>query len=213
MSPDERRIRIPGPAGNIDADLFLGNSDASFGCILTHPHPQYGGNMYNNVVEAVFDRLSSEGIPVIRFNFRGVGGSQGVYDGGEGEQLDTMAVCEYFEAHIPYISKIILIGYSFGAAIGCAIIDKCEKLSAYVAVSYPFTFISNYISDARTLKPKFFIMGSEDDFTSVDAFEQNYAAMPDPKQKKLVPDVDHFWSGMEEFLSDTIFDWLQKTFI
>ena len=93
--------------------------DAAPGAVICHPHPMYGGSMDNNVVEAIIAAMWRRGYATLRFNFRGVGASEGEYDGGEGEAEDARAAVEFLAAQ-PDIDRgaIALAGYSFGAA-GC----------------------------------------------------------------------------------------------
>ena len=85
------------------------------GVVICHPHPLYGGNMYNNVVSAIEDGYAALGFSTLIFNFRGVGNSQGEYDEGEGEVKDATAAYKYLAKHLDDDARITLAGYSFGA--------------------------------------------------------------------------------------------------
>lgn len=185
-------------------------SSSSVGMVLCHPHPLYGGDMNNNVVMALYHACIAEGWPTLRFNFRGTGGSSGRFADGIGEQEDVKAACQFLQTETG-VSQIIMIGYSFGAAVGCAIVDKMSSVMGYCAISYPFTFIPEFVKTAHTTKPKLFVMGTKDNFTTVSAFQEAMEQMPEPKETHLLPGIDHFWGGHERQLKEIVLDWLKRT--
>jgi alpha/beta superfamily hydrolase len=83
------------------------------GVVVAHPHPQYGGDMHNNVVHALCRAVNSVGAAALRFNFRGVGASEGSFDNGVGEQRDVAGALEYLRALPEITARIALVGYSF----------------------------------------------------------------------------------------------------
>ncbi len=105
--------------------------------VLCHPHPLYGGTMNNQVVMAVAQRLLSAGLAVLRFNFRGVGKSGGQYGGGEKECEDVLAAVKYARNRGFAVNKIILIGYSFGAAVAARALKNLPEEIAYVGIALP----------------------------------------------------------------------------
>lgn len=180
--------------------------------ILCHPHPQYGGNMLNNVINALFHELPKYGFATVRFNFRGVGRSEGKYDGGYGEQEDLKSVCDYFlkkNSNYNY-KQIILCGYSFGATIAGAIFAQAPEYVGYISISYPITFIPDFLDFIHVRKPKFFIMGDKDDFTTSKDFISLFEKLPEPKQKKIIAGINHFWMNAkaESLLISEIKNWL-----
>lgn len=102
--------------------------------VICHPHPLYGGNMYNNVVGAVFHALPNAGVATLRFNFRGVGGSTGTHGDGVGERDDIEAAVAELSHQYPDL-PLLLCGYSFGADVSLTVID--ERIGAWFAVAPP----------------------------------------------------------------------------
>ena len=106
--------------GSLIIEGLFSKSSGCKGVVICHPHSLMGGSMYNNVVEAVQEAFSAENVSTLRFNFRGVGGSTGVYDEGRGEKEDILAVCEYMKKL--GLTELFFAGYSFGAWVGSKII-------------------------------------------------------------------------------------------
>ena len=210
MKIEEPKINIKGPAGNLEAQLMKGNNN--LGVIVCHPHPQYGGTMAFPVVRKLYKAFGNLGYPSLRFNFRGVGNSDGISGNGEGEREDFISVCKFLLHGGFGVKRILVIGYSFGATIGASVASEFAEIIGYVAISYPFSFIPQFISQAQINKPKFFIIGDRDDFTTLEIFQKEYNNMPEPKDIKIFPGVDHFWSGSENILTDTIMNWFNNNF-
>ncbi|MGV9205561.1 MAG: alpha/beta hydrolase, partial [Promethearchaeia archaeon] len=146
----------------LEAEMFESNANKENAVIICHPHPQYGGSMYNNVVSGVFSHLKKEKISCLRFNFRGVGRSTGSHSGRVGE-LDDVKACVDFLLKEKNISNIVICGYSYGAAIGCSAVNYSEKIVGFIAISFPWDFMGqNFKKISQTQKPKFFIQGNQD---------------------------------------------------
>ena len=115
---------LQGPAGRLECMLKLPapGAEGSGAAVICHPHPLFGGTLHNKVVHAAAEALVAAGLPTLRFNFRGVGGSGGAHDNGRGEQGDLQAVLDHVEARFPG-RPLVLAGYSFGAyvalRVGC----------------------------------------------------------------------------------------------
>jgi len=208
MKIDEQKINIKGPDGNLEAQLIKGKNE--IGIIICHPHPGYGGTMAFPVVRMLYKAFGNLGHPSLRFNFRGVGNSDGISGDGAGEREDLISVCKFLLSGEFGVKKLLIIGYSFGATIGASVAREFDEIIGYVAISYPFSFIPQFISQAQVSKPKFFIIGDRDDFTTLDVFQKEYNKMPEPKDIKIFPGVDHFWSGSENILTETIIVWFNK---
>ena len=206
---------IPGPAGNIEAQLFEPAPTSTpnpLGIVLCHPHPGYGGTMSFPLIREMFQHMGSAGYYSIRFNFRGVGQSTGISGDGTGEREDLQSVGEFFLKNYPQIQKILLVGYSFGAAISVAMVNHHSAICGVVAISPPFEMLGELFQDTAITKPKFFIIGSRDDFTPVQTFTNAVLKFPPPKESLIVPEENHFRYGREEHLCEKILDWVQLTF-
>src|SRR6056297_637331 len=124
MKPDnikrniQKKIQIPAQCGTLEGQIYLGNDVQKnpIGVLICHPHPQFGGTMANNVVRSLYRHFKKKGFPSLRFNFRGVGSPSGSYSGGKGEMRDVMDAKNIL-IDTTGISQIVLIGYSFGAAV------------------------------------------------------------------------------------------------
>ena len=154
--------------------------------------------MYNNVVSGVFNKLTQNGISCLRFNFRGVGNSSGKHTDGTGELIDTKT-CIDFLLNEKNCEKIIICGYSYGAAIGCSAVNYSKKINAYCAISFPWDFMGlKYKELSQSKKPKLFIQGNRDTLANYENFEKHYNYYLEPKNYKIIKGADHFYVGFEE---------------
>src|SRR5438105_7730654 len=112
MAGEIKSFFIPGPAGRLEALLNAGDDSTTHAALVCHPHPMFGGTMHNKVVYAAMKALSGLGFPVLRFNFRSAGLSEGEHGAGHGERDDVRAALDWLdrEFHLP----IIFAGFSFG---------------------------------------------------------------------------------------------------
>src|SRR5918911_4662359 len=108
-----RSLFLNGPAGRLEAVLNEGAGDAKYAALVCHPHPVYGGTLHNKVVFHTMKALNGFGVPVLRFNFRGAGKSEGEHDQGRGERDDVGAALAWLDAEFPL--PILFAGFSFGA--------------------------------------------------------------------------------------------------
>ncbi len=182
----------------LEAEYFESNSDKNLPVVLlVHPHPQYGGNMYNNVISGVFYKMIKNDISCLRFNFRGVGKSNGQHSGGSGEISDVKA-CVDFLINKEKCERIIICGYSYGAAIGCSAINYSEKIISYISISFPWDFMGvKYRELSQSNKPKLFIQGNQDTIAVYERFEENFNYYLNPKISKIIDGADHFYLGYE----------------
>ena len=173
--------------------------------LLNHPHPQYGGNMYNNVVSGVFNKLIEHDCSCLRFNFRGVGNSTGSHSNGTGEESDVHACIDFLIKE--GFERIVVCGYSYGAAIGCSTVNYSDKIIGFISIAFPWGFMSIYKQKSQTSKPKLFIQGNKDEVAHFDHFQENYESFSDPK-KNFILDTDHFYGGHEEEVAQEILKFL-----
>lgn len=164
--------------------------------VVCHPHPLYGGNMDNNVVLAVCQALVAESMVTLRFNFRGVGNSEGKFGQGVDEQQDAIAAISCLDGMKEVdLGKIGLAGYSFGATVALSTAPKDERVQAVVAISPP---LSSPESLKEYLKPKLLLCGGKDAFIPQHNFLRLVDGLPEPKEQVIIPNADHFWWGCEE---------------
>jgi len=175
--------------------------------VVCHPHPLYGGMMDNNVVLAVCHALSRVAIASLRFNFRGVGGSEGAHDGGIGERDDVAAAIGFVTSAAGIeADRIGLCGYSFGAVVALEAAARTAQVRA-------LTLISPILSPGSPLegyeKPKLLIWGSRD-LALPAGLDSLMAKVAGPKQYEAVTGADHFWWGYEDRIGSAAADFFSS---
>jgi uncharacterized protein len=169
--------------------------------VVCHPHPQYGGEMSNNVVMAICQGLCQQGIAAFRFNFRGAGGSQGNFADGVGEQEDAKAALSFVAKDNKIDnSRIGLAGYSFGAGVALSAAPTDEQVKAIALISPPLD-MPQWESFYQYKVPKLVLGGSEDAFFSAIQLAKQVQKLSDPKEYEIVRGPDHFWCGFEPQLA------------
>ena len=206
-------VMIPGPAGRLEGRYQPGETEKAPIALLLHPHPRPDdnpanwGTMNTKVIYVLFHTFVRAGYATLRFNFRGVGKSQGEYDRGEGELSDAAAALDWLQAQNPDASKVIVAGFSFGAWIAMQLLMRRPEIDRFIAVAppankYDFTFLNPCPSSGLI------ITGDRD------------AIVPEPhvatlakklnKQKgiaidyRIAPGVDHFFTGRLEDLMGNV---------
>ncbi len=200
------RVRFPCGGITLEGEWHFPEGREPFpGVVVCHPHPLYGGDMWSEVVVAICEALSRQSVAAFRFNFRGVGGSEGSYGEGIAEQEDVKAALDFVMSS-PNIDseKIGLAGYSFGAKVALPIALQDERVGLLALVSPP-------LSDAAWEqlkgyhKPKFLIVGNRDFAApSLERFEEKVRDVVEPKQYQVISGADHFWSGYEEEVAQQV---------
>ncbi|MFZ5648309.1 MAG: alpha/beta hydrolase [Bacillota bacterium] len=187
---------------SLEASLALPAVSGRYpGVVLCHPHPLYGGNMDNNIILAVSRALASSGIAGLRFNFRGVGLSEGSFDSGLGEQDDTMSALSFLMRHEEIDSaRIGVMGYSFGGMVALEVGGRAGSVRAIAAVS---PVISPGVLK-NCIKPKYIICGSEDDLIPFSSIQAGAAEMAEPKKVQVVSGADHFWWGYQDEVAEKV---------
>ncbi|MDH4269582.1 MAG: dienelactone hydrolase family protein [Dehalococcoidia bacterium] len=169
--------------------------------IVCHPHPLYGGSMDNNVVHSLCETLTEASFVSFKFNFRGVGGSQGEFGQGIGEQADVEAAISFIRALKEVDSERIgVAGYSAGAGFGLPIGSSDGRIKALAAVSPPLNeFNFDFLKSSP--KQKFLVSGSRDNSTAADEFLQFCQSLAEPKQCEIIEGADHSWWEYESRLA------------
>lgn len=202
MAHKLQSIFLIGPAGRLEALLEEPEAPNRIErtAIICHPHPQYGGTMHNKVAYRMARAARSMGAAVLRFNFRGVGASSGMYDGGEGEQDDLRAAMQYMRERYPGI-PLAVGGFSFGARVSLRACCSDPTVERIVAVANPVSR-----GDMNFLKacgcPKHFVHSTQDEFSPRDIVEQIYAMTSEPKHLTWITASDHFFSDALDALED-----------
>ncbi|MDD4874664.1 MAG: dienelactone hydrolase family protein [Dehalococcoidales bacterium] len=196
-----KSIHVRFPVGDItlEGEWHLPEGQGPFPAVVVcHPHPLYGGNMENNVVVAIWETLPQYSIAAFRFNFRGVGGSEGKFGGGIAEREDVKAALTFISSSSGIdANKIGLAGYSFGAGVALAVASRDERVSSLALVS-PARFDSRWGEVEAYKKPKLLIVGDADSVIPLEPFLQHIKVIANPGQYQIIPGADHFWSGFED---------------
>ena len=186
------------PAGKLEAILNTGLADAPYSAIVCHPHPPSGGTMHTKTVYHAMKAFSHFGLPVLRFNFRGTGLSEGAYDDGPGEIDDVRAALDWLTAQFP--TPILFAGFSFGSNIGLRACCGDPRVRALVGLGLPVRASHrDYKYDFLTkcAQPKLFISGDHDEFSPKGVVEHAIANAPGEKQVVWIENADHFFAGIE----------------
>src|SRR6266853_2068621 len=154
-----RSLFIDGPAGRLEALLNAGAADATHAAVVCHPHPSFGGTLHNKVVFHTMKALNSFGFPVLRFNFRSAGLSQGEHDHGQGEVDDVRSALDWLDKE--FRLPLIFAGFSFGAAVGLQAACPDTRVTALIGLGLPATPVDDRVYDFDCLrsctKPKLFV--------------------------------------------------------
>jgi alpha/beta superfamily hydrolase len=217
-TPQLRSLDLVGPAGRLEALLNEGAPHAPYAALVCHPHPLRGGNLHNKVVYHAMKVLNDPqwglGFPVLRFNFRGAGLSQGTHD-GRAETADVLAALGWLGSE--YMRPLIAIGFSFGAAMtlqACCFQQQAHpNVHALAALGLPTQANGHhyrYPSLQRCTIPKLFLSGDCDQFAPQAQLTQVVASAADPKRLVLLPGVDHFFTGRLEAMQSSLAAWLKE---
>lgn len=166
--------------------------------VVCHPHPLGGGSMHNKVVVAIARALADQGVMAMRFNFRGVGASEGQHDYGRGELEDVAGALSWLLSQ-PGVDprRISLAGYSFGAWVGLMHVQTDSRVAAAAMVGLPAEYCD---ADAMRsfARPKLFVTGEHDRLAPPGALGALVEQLPVPKTIRVVNGADHFWAGLEQ---------------
>jgi alpha/beta superfamily hydrolase len=218
-----RSVFLAGPAGRLEALLNEGNEDATHAALVCHPHPLYGGTMHNKVVFHAMRALNALGIPVLRFNFRGAGSSEGEHAGGRGEVDDVRAALDWL--HGEFRLPMIFAGFSFGAAVGSKAACPDSRVDAVIALGLPLHITAEQAAQSggpaeerryeyrflqNCFKPKLLISGARDPFAGRAALEAMVSALPEPKELVLIEGAGHFFEGHLDEMRDVLQTWTRR---
>jgi len=210
-SPTIRSFFLTGPVGRLEALLNAGSPTATHAALVCHPHPLFGGTRHNSVVFHAMKALNSFGFPVLRFNFRGTGLSEGEHAHGVGEVEDVRAALDWIEKE--FNLPTIFTGFSFGAAVGVRAAYSDDRVTALIALGLPAVPVEDRIYDFEFLrqstKPKLFVSGSRDQFGPPGKLEALVDTFAEPKKLVRIEAGDHFFEGRLREMRDAIETWVR----
>ncbi len=205
-----------GPEGRLEGRYSHGKPPGAPIAILLHPHPQYGGTMNNKVVFQIFQAFTRRGFSTLRFNFRGVGRSQGVYDEGLGELSDAAAALDWLQSCNPNAPQCWIGGFSFGAWIGMQLLMRRPEITGFVSVAppasmYDFTFLAPCPSSGL------FIHGDADEVVPLESVAALAGKLSAQRgitiDYRVLPGANHFFHDRIEALSGQIDDYLDANYV
>jgi alpha/beta superfamily hydrolase len=195
---------VSGPAGRIEVRVDEPEGQPRAIAVVAPPNPQLGGTMQDRVVHHAAVGLRRLDCVVWRFNFRGVGTSEGAFDNGVGEQDDMRAVIDAAAEATPD-TPVWAIGYSFGAWIATDVGAADPRVSALVAIAPPIAgYELNGLRDS--LKPKFIIHGEFDEMSPLRAVRQFYASLSEPRELVVIDSANHVFDGHASEVAEAIED-------
>jgi hypothetical protein len=198
---------LKGPAGRLEALLMHPEGDPVAAGVVCHAHPLHGGVMHFKVVFRAARALQQNGLAALRFNFRGVGRSQGEHDHGIGEQQDAAAALDELERRFPG-TPLVLGGFSFGAATALHLAAKDPRPRAVFALGFPRSLMPESEAIARIRVPRLFVQGERDEFASGDELRELVASYPGQPRLEVVPGADHFFTGQLDRVQQLVSDWI-----
>jgi alpha/beta superfamily hydrolase len=213
-----RPLFLPGPAGRLESLLWSvaekPNGRAPLAAVVCHPHPLFGGTMHNKVVYQTAKTLHRFGLPVLRFNFRGVGMSEGSHDKGQGEQADVSAALDFLAAEYPS-APLLVAGFSFGACVGLRVGCGDSRVTDLIGLGLP---VGDLVGDRGFSyleacgKPKLLVSGEFDQYGPPDKLKALVAQFsPQVKEQTsvaIIRGADHFFTGHLAELNRAISEWI-----
>ena len=177
---------------SLEAELALPPADVRAAMVICHPHPLHGGSMHTPVGDALFRGLPAAGVAALRFNFRGVGQSQGTHDEGTAEQLDVVAAIDLLAGQQPTV-PLIVAGWSFGADVSLAVVD--ERIAGWVAIAPPLRVLpAEQFAAGTDARPKRLLVPEHDQFNPPASAAERTQAWANTTLH-TVAQADHFLAG------------------
>ncbi|MCH7807124.1 MAG: alpha/beta hydrolase [Proteobacteria bacterium] len=208
-------IIFNGPEGRLEGRYHAGKEPNAPTALILHPHPQFGGTMNNKVVYNLFHIYARRGFAVLRFNFRGVGRSQGAFDDGIGELSDAASALDYLQSMNPNASSCWIAGFSFGAWIGMQLLMRRPEIRGFISVAppadkYDFSFLAPCPSSGLI------VQGGSDKIVEPAAAETLAEELQAKRaitiDYELIKGGDHFFTNKLEEMVATVEKYLDKRF-
>lgn len=196
----------------LEAQLALAPT-ATAGVVACHPHPLYGGDMHNPVIVRAVEVCAAMGFATLRFNFRGVGTSTGVHDGGLGEQRDVEAALTHLRRLIGPAGPLALIGYSFGATVSARLASSRdpEPLAGLALIAPPVAMVGEELFAALegVGASLLIVAGSRDEYCPIEALERLTRRLPDAVVS-IIDGANHFFLGKLFPLGEAVSGWARR---
>jgi len=197
---------ISGPAGRLECILMKPDAVPVAAAVVCHAHPRHGGVMHFKVVFRAARALQQAGVAALRFNFRGVGRSEGVHDDGRGEQDDVRAALDETARRFPGL-PLVAGGFSFGSHMALRAGCGDGRVRALFALGFPIAMVPDTSFLGSCGQPRLFVQGELDQFGSGAQIKDLVDRLPEPRSLVVVPAADHFFTGHLDALQETIHSW------
>ena len=206
-------IIINGPAGRIEGRYLPPKVVNAPIALMLHPHPQHGGTMNNKIVYTLYNLFAQRGFGTLRFNFRGVGRSQGTFDRGEGELSDAAAALDWLQTYNPDAPACWIAGFSFGAWIGMQLLMRRPEITGFISIAPPanlfdFSFLAPCPSSGLI------VHGTADEVVpseSVQKLVDKLSHQRDITVKyKSIPGANHFFTNKIEQMGNSVGAYLDE---
>ncbi|MEX0590707.1 MAG: alpha/beta hydrolase [Xanthobacteraceae bacterium] len=206
-------VIFAGEDGRLEGRFHPGRSRNAPIAIILHPHPQFGGTMNNPVVYHLYYAFANRGFAALRFNFRGVGRSQGVFDHGQGELSDAAAALDWAQAANPDARACWIAGFSFGAWIGMQLLMRRPEVEGFISIAapanlYDFSFLAPCPSSGL------FVHGDKDSVVPISAVGTLVEKLKTQKgiviDQQFVKGANHFFDGKTEDLIEVVDEYLDR---
>ncbi|HEY7459822.1 MAG TPA: alpha/beta hydrolase [Xanthobacteraceae bacterium] len=206
-------VIFTGEDGRLEGRFHPGRTRNAPIAIILHPHPQFGGTMNNPVVYHLYYAFANRGFAALRFNFRGVGRSQGVFDHGQGELSDAAAALDWAQAANPDARACWIAGFSFGAWIGMQLLMRRPEVEGFISIAapanlYDFSFLAPCPSSGL------FVHGDKDSVVPVAAVGTLVEKLKTQKgiviDQQIVKGANHFFDGKTEELIELVDEYLDR---
>jgi alpha/beta superfamily hydrolase len=175
--------------------------------VICHAHPLHGGIMHFKPVFRTAKALQSAGLAALRFNFRGVGASEGSHDGGVGEEEDARAALAELERRLPGC-PLLLGGFSFGAGVSLRLALREPRVAAVLALGYPLRRPADGAPLDELRLPRLFVQGERDEFGPGAELRAALGELPSPSRVVVIPEADHYFTGRLDALQAAVAGWV-----
>jgi uncharacterized protein len=204
-------VLFPGPAGRLEGRYSPGKSPTAPIALILHPHPQHGGTMNNKVVYQLYNAFAERDFSTLRFNFRGVGRSQGSYDRGEGELSDAASALDWVQTINRNARSVWVAGFSFGAWIGMQLLMRRPEIEAFISVAPPANMLDfNFLAPCPASGQ--IIHGAADEIVPEASVAKLVTKLSSQRGVKIdyriVPGAGHFFSEHLDILNEHVEDYL-----
>jgi alpha/beta superfamily hydrolase len=206
-------VIMNGPEGRLEGRYQHGDGPTAPIALMLHPHPQHGGTMNNKVTYALYHAFAERGFSVLRFNFRGVGRSQGKFDRGEGELSDAASALDWLQTYNPNATACWIAGFSFGAWIGMQLLMRRPEITGFISVAppaniYDFSFLAPCPSSGLM------VQGDRDDIVPHEAVAKLVQKLSNQRDikidYKIVKGANHFFSDHLDQLKHVVDEYLTR---